>query len=159
MRAYLILIVCLVTCSAAGQQIVRIGFPTGYGYKFTPGVGSIQFVTDNQPTGSITQAGTGSIFLGFLIPVFSSVATPTSNVQTRQIKVYPNPFEQIIKIENNRFGPYTYLLLDMQGHNIVTGKTADDLHYIHTPSLAPGMYVLRITGTNGTFELHKIIKT
>lgn len=158
MRTILILVVCLVCHPLQSQRIARIAFPAGYGFQSTPGVGSIQFINENQLTGYMVKPDVGSIFLGFLIPVFSTVSTAAPDHPSRQIKVFPNPFEQTIKIESNGFGSYTYHVMDVQGHLLIYGKTSDALHRIHTQFLPPGMYVLRITGQDGHFELHKITK-
>lgn len=159
MRILQILVLSLFCTGVRAQHIARITFPSGYGFVSVPDVGSIQFISDPQPTGLIRGPEDESVLIGFLLPVFISGTTagPAGNLPGIRL-VYPNPFEQIIHLDNRDFGPYNYQLMDMQGRRIDYGKTAEALHRIDTRLLPAGMYILRIKAADGKFELHKLVK-
>lgn len=75
------------------------------------------------------------------------------NTRPSEIKVFPNPFENQITVQNNG-EPMNYQLMDING--VVVLETSENV--ISTETIKPGVYMLVATQKNGVRLVNKIIK-
>jgi hypothetical protein len=77
---------------------------------------------------------------------------------SRQIQVYPNPAQDILHIlvENGRSETYDIRFIDMTGKEMLTARIqiSEDItrNQIDIRKLNPGLYLVKITGEEGTFS-------
>jgi len=91
-------------------------------------------------------------------PQHSSIIEP---VETKLIKLYPNPAHDYITLEYNNVGQYSslsYSLNDQSGKMLLNQKlnTQEREVLIDLSSLKAGVYTLIIYGDNNIIETHKI---
>jgi len=87
--------------------------------------------------------------------VVNCAGTGINTKQENQINIYPNPANDILKIETNE-KLLNIRLFDNLGRTQIT-NTVNDNH-INISSLKSGLYYLQIETLNGRQETHKIIK-
>jgi hypothetical protein len=75
------------------------------------------------------------------------------NTLQQEIALYPNPVTEIINITSIS-GPVNYVIMDITGKNIITGKSGFDGH-IDVQSLKSGLYFLKLEGQNDNFKFLK----
>lgn len=76
---------------------------------------------------------------------------------TQNWKVYPNPTQQWIMVDSPSAANFT--LLDLSGRNIKSGKfTTSGTFQVSLDDLAPGIYIMNLTGHNSAFMSFKIVK-
>jgi|GEM_PF-3190642 len=77
---------------------------------------------------------------------------------TEQVNVYPNPFNNTITI-TNASGLKNIRLKNLFGQTVFEKEmVGTDEAFINTKSLSPGVYVLRLTGTDDSSRVLKIMK-
>lgn len=96
-------------------------------------------------------SGTGAV----VIYVYHS--NGTTELAYKQIRVYPNPFNEMLNMSNEGGAPCSYRLFDFSGRNLLSGDLMLGGPGIATGSLAPGMYLLELKSAGGTFT-YQIIK-
>jgi len=88
-------------------------------------------------------------------------ATLINDIQIQSpSKIYPNPFDDFIKISSNKNNPNTISLYDMLGNCIITQNYSNSLITINTTNLNRGVYIIKIFDTqNKSFiSISKAIK-
>lgn len=79
------------------------------------------------------------------------------------IRIYPNPNDgHLLILEGRNLGRITHCnIYDITGKSILIDMSISQSHQdalsLHLPSLAPGMYLLKIETTNAILALHKLI--
>lgn len=73
------------------------------------------------------------------------------------IKVYPNPANDILTIENSTISEVHFNLYDIKGKLILERSLSDKISKIDVRNLKSGMYLTRTTYRNST-EVFKFIK-
>jgi hypothetical protein len=76
----------------------------------------------------------------------------------KDIGVFPNPFVDEIDVEADTVSYNDLCLFDMQGRLLYHLPITAPLFKIATPNLVPGIYILRVTGTNGASYFGKVEK-
>ena len=105
----------------------------GYGY-----IGSEEFKVTDQIT--LPQK-----LLGFSIKQWTSIITPTMDISSlNPIKVYPNPSQSFIEIENANQLQLPWRLYDKNGLLVKNGKTTGVKASIDISNLPPGVYYLSL---------------
>ncbi len=75
-----------------------------------------------------------------------------------QVTVYPNPFNNTLTI-TNASGLRNIALKNLFGQSVFEKDiVSTDEEFINTESLPPGVYFLRMAGTDGSHRVLKIIK-
>jgi len=159
MRAYLLFMLCLSLFDLRGQRIAKIAYSTGAGVHVQPGAGTIHYIFDDLITGYARADDSSTVFAGFLTPIFISSTTPSREAIRSRLRVFPNPFINQLKIQSESVGGlFSFLLLDVNGRIVFSGKGLSREHEINTSRLVPGIFLLRIRFPDGHFEIHKLIK-
>jgi N-acetylneuraminic acid mutarotase len=73
-------------------------------------------------------------------------------------KVYPNPFDDIFRIEFTAPGKYTYLLFGADGRTYSEAQECENYVDVRLPALAPGIYYLKTTDAAGKAMIRKLIR-
>ena len=79
----------------------------------------------------------------------------SSNIKFNEFKVYPNPFKDVLNI-NNAKNIQRIDVLDLSGKLLESIKTPNN--YMHFKTLKPGIYVMKVTMVDGSKQTIKIIK-
>jgi hypothetical protein len=118
-------------------------------FTYTPAAGTKLEVGDNQkllvhfePQDTAQYLSTSD---SVYIKVLSVTGTPV--LQNHTINVYPNPVVNTLYIANTQ-GEITYSIFDLTGKVVASGKTNN--HQIDIPSLAQGIYTIKISNKQGS---------
>jgi hypothetical protein len=88
-----------------------------------------------------------------------SVSTDESEMKKDAVKVFPNPFTNILQINHSFQGVLSFVLLNSLGQKIVEGKLSTPESFIRVQDdIPPGVYYLSIWSEEGQSSM-KIIKT
>jgi Secretion system C-terminal sorting domain/Beta-propeller repeat len=72
-----------------------------------------------------------------------------TSVQTKnvnhQLAIYPNPFNNVLTIENEDVLSITVEVINVAGQTVLTSKTTNSKTTLNTENLTKGMYLLKIT--------------
>lgn len=114
-------------------------------------------------TGSDTLFSTGANDKdGFIMKLGASGTTPTAieEVTAGQIKVWPNPVSDAIRIEpaGNDRGMASVSITDLYGRQVLEISHYEPGTPIGLGSLAPGIYIVSVSGKDGNTVVQKIIK-
>ena len=76
------------------------------------------------------------------------------------VDIWPNPTRNVIHIqhENSGTGSSTALLFDQSGRQVHAGPLQPGLNTIAINTLPPGIYIMRIQGSNGDVYNEKVLK-
>ena len=74
-----------------------------------------------------------------------------------KLSVAPNPFSSQLQIAHGELQG-TYALLNSQGVVVLSGELGEAHTYLSTASLSAGVYLLRITATNGATKTFTVVK-
>lgn len=80
----------------------------------------------------------------------------TNDVKNSYAKVYPNPVDEILKIEG-KFPVQAYEVIDMSGKNVLAGQPNAASVNVNLKNLPAGVYILKTT-INGKVETQKVVK-
>ncbi len=72
------------------------------------------------------------------------------------VKVYPNPFNDVIKVSSNKEGEISFTLRDLQGRNITQGKFSGNTQ-IDAGDLPSGQYLLILENEEGIRDVRRLI--
>jgi hypothetical protein len=132
---------------ASGSQISSVNGSLSYS------VGQIDFTTNSNPTGSLSQ--------GVQQPyeIFTLGTNDFPNINLKML-VYPNPTSTLVnlKIENLSFDALEYNLLDITGKQISIKKIYQSETQIPLENLPNATYFLNISDNNKTIKSFKIFK-
>jgi hypothetical protein len=111
-------------------------------------IDSIQFSlssTDNNSFGMLTPAY-------FCMDNFKTNETNASVTNTPSIvaKVYPNPATDMLYVDIKDNSVQHFAISDVAGHVVSSGAVNDDHIEINTATLPVGVYVMQLSGGNGT---------
>jgi hypothetical protein len=82
-----------------------------------------------------------------------------TELNNSEIKIYPNPFDDIIHIETNLSKLISSVnIIDVSGRLIQTKKAESNSIVIQTTEFASGIYFIKIEFTDGTMAQRKILK-
>ena len=158
MRAYLIIMLCISLLDLRGQRIAKVVFPSAAGFTVQEGI-VMHYILDDQVAGFAGLEDSIRMFVGFLDPVFSSFSTSVHTDGTERIKVFPNPFSEIIFLRSALPGETIgYKLADLHGRTVLQGRVSDADTSIQTRHLFSGVYILTLSHAAGHFTLYKLIK-
>lgn len=89
------------------------------------------------------------------INVISTVCVGIGEVLLADIHVYPNPFADVVYIENPSEGPAYYVLQDLLGKKVSEGNVTSATNRLGLDGLSTGVYLLkiRIGDSERTFKL------
>lgn len=88
---------------------------------------------------------------------FSTTSTSIEEQLETQFNIYPNPFNDVLTIQNNENLTITYQITDVYGKVIVSETTTTSNIKLQTSNLKSGVYFLSITKGNERFT-KKLIK-
>ena len=86
------------------------------------------------------------------------VSSDVADLLFADVKVYPNPFGDRLRITSGELRDATYALYNAQGVMVRTGELETDETFIGTTDLPSGMYLLRLTAENGATKVLRVIK-
>lgn len=125
--------------------------------NFLPLTANMQLIvkaTDEGP-GHITEAG----FDGFAI--YDSALVTVNEIQTNSIiKVYPNPFNEVVNItfENNDYKTISIEIFDIAG-KIMYNKTVNSSNILQINANYPsGIYFIKVFGDTTLLKTEKLVK-
>ncbi len=98
---------------------------------------------------------------GFDLDAVGVIHFSTTSIEEQlenQFNIYPNPFNEVLTIQNNENSPVTYQLSDIYGKIISLATTQTSNFKLQTSNFKPGVYFLTITKDNKRFT-KKLIKT
>ena len=98
---------------------------------------------------------------GFDLDAIGVIHFSTTSIEEQiesQFSIYPNPFNEVLTIQNNENAPITYQLSDVYGKTIVSETTQTSNFKLETLNFKSGIYFLTITNNNKRFT-KKLIKT
>jgi PQQ-dependent dehydrogenase (s-GDH family) len=80
------------------------------------------------------------------LSINDSVSAYTRNIH---IQVFPNPASDILYVRTikNTSHPVRYDLYDVTGKRVLNGSSHNDLFAVHTGTLSPGIYILKLYNT------------
>lgn len=153
-----ILIVCLLLLTATAtlaQQVVassgNSGSISGYKIDWTLGEPVIETITGS--THKLTQ--------GMHQTKLLATAICQQEVPGLEVKVYPNPTENMLKIEVIQTGNehFQYELTDITGRKMLLRKSFFNTGEINMDNYVPGIYIIRVFNLkHGNEKVFKIIK-
>ena len=86
--------------------------------------------------------------------VFVEETTVLSTTSTREnIKLYPNPAEDYLYIENSLNWHFEYHIFNALGEEMFRGKCKSNNHKISLDELSSGIYFLRLSITNSIYKI------
>ena len=84
--------------------------------------------------------------------------TGLKELDSEEMTLYPNPFEDEFHIMWNRDTDAEYQLLDMHGRLVLSGRwSGSGAHLIQAQGLAPGVYLMRVTEDAGASVVHQLV--
>lgn len=84
--------------------------------------------------------------------------TGLTELDSEEMTLYPNPFEDEFHIIWNRDTDAEYQLLDMHGRLVLSGRwSGSGAHLIEAQGLAPGVYLMRVTEDAGASVVHQLV--
>jgi hypothetical protein len=96
------------------------------------------------PNGEIeTEVENNSICKTFTI-------TSVTNLRNAQTRIFPNPFSDVIYVENQELGDFQVELLDSNGRLILKKNSKANLIKLETNNLKPGIYIVKIHSSETT---------
>lgn len=78
-----------------------------------------------------------------------TTGTPTYKGASPELSVFPNPFSDVIFVKATGF--YTTALYDIQGRDLSELVQTPEQGMLNTSTLAPGVYMLMVTDSNGRY--------
>jgi hypothetical protein len=81
-------------------------------------------------------------------------ATHTEAARALALSVYPNPATASVTVETA--APTRLTVFDLTGRVVLTATTAQRRHALRLASLAPGVYLVRATGTDGASAMQRL---
>ncbi len=98
---------------------------------------------------------------GFDLDAVGVIHFSTTSIEEQlesQFNIYPNPFNEVLTIQNNDNSIITYLLSDVYGKLLASETTQTSNFQLQTSNFSKGIYFLTITKDNKRFT-KKLIKT
>jgi hypothetical protein len=98
---------------------------------------------------------------GFDLDAVGVIHFSTTSIEEQlesHFNIYPNPFNEVLTIQNNDNSPVTYQLSDVYGEIISLATTQTSNFKLQTSNFSKGIYFLTITKNNKRFT-KKLIKT
>ncbi len=98
---------------------------------------------------------------GFDLDAVGVIHFSTTSIEEQlesQFKIFPNPFNEVLTIQNNENSLITYQLSDVYGKIISSATTQTSNFKLQTSNFSKGIYFLTITKDNKRFT-KKLIKT
>jgi photosystem II stability/assembly factor-like uncharacterized protein len=92
------------------------------------------------------------------IYTYNSTPSNVEPILSKDISVYPNPFDNLANISFPENGIYNIQVVDMTGRLIYTAQVSDQNLQLNTSSWAAGMYRLNISNEKGQFQSKTIVK-
>ncbi|MGG7468235.1 T9SS type A sorting domain-containing protein [Chryseobacterium arthrosphaerae] len=86
-----------------------------------------------------------------------TLAAIESNYDHKNVRIYPNPGQNFIKIKTQKYHHVDYRIFDLTGKLILTGNTRTE-DQINIQSLTAGNYIIRIKDGNQKEESIKFVK-
>lgn len=87
----------------------------------------------------------------------TSLSTETNNFESNSLKVYPNPFNELLNIEVNEDNLQAFQIIDLQGRLITQEKISGNSHQINLNRLPQSVYILEVVTDKGKQRV-KIVK-
>ena len=91
------------------------------------------------------------------LPTYSATSIDESNLLSRLISVYPNPFNDQIKISNETKVNLDVIVLDVMGKVISTEKSNSDIINVNTSELPQGIYLINVQ-SDELSATYKVVK-
>lgn len=95
-----------------------------------------------------------------LYPSFpaSCFITPVREIEQTNIKVFPNPLEDILVIEDDELSLKAFAIYDASGKKIMCNSLTSNSNTINLEELKSGFYILRLIDKKGNLFSQKLIK-
>ena len=74
-----------------------------------------------------------------------------------EFKLYPNPFDEQFMIDGASVGA-SYDIVNVAGTTVASGVVERTRHVVSTADVAPGLYILRLRGTDGSVTMKKLLR-
>ena len=150
----LLIVISLTSVQAQQATLASGGIVSSVNGNITYSVGQIDYYTNSNPTGAISQ--------GVQQPyeIFSLGTNDFPNISLKML-VYPNPTAALVnlKIENLSSNTLEYHLFDMTGKQISSQKINQAETQIPLENLPSATYFLNVSDNNKIIKSFKIIKT
>lgn len=92
------------------------------------------------------------------VEVYLSTSLAISAAKGVGVRVYPNPFFEQLRIDNDAMCYVTYALISATGQVVCSGRLVGHVEVISTASLPVGLYLLRIVSLTGDTTTFRIVK-
>lgn len=138
------MMIMFLCCAAMSQaQVARLGIVSGHTVTDAPSRARI--IVGQPLVGDV--AGTGKARFGFL-PLATSYPVSVQSATVDQVRVYPNPARDHVRLLHRVVQLASWTLVDGMGRFVAHGSIAPDALYtdISTVDLASGTYTIRCMG-------------
>ena len=131
-----------------GNHYLNLGYD-----RHTNSAERIFYLTGNEWQQSILS---GSLLLRPYFGASAAVGINGNTTTKKQCHVWPNPATDAMQIEGLQVGSLVQMF-NLQGHEIYSQRTTTGNLHVVTEGLAAGVYLLRVTNTEGHCENIKVI--
>lgn len=92
--------------------------------------------------------------------IISFIMEPASinQIENEKFKIYPNPFSDILRIENNEWTSFEFDIINITGTVIYKSGTVNKPSETNLSLLDKGLYFMRITDPDKRIYIRKILK-
>ena len=90
--------------------------------------------------------------------VYGNLEMSTSDYEAENLKLFPNPVENLLSIQNSNPKINQILIFDLNGKMILTQNLTVGTNQINIKNLPKGMYIVQIKSNNQIIKTEKIIK-
>jgi hypothetical protein len=127
------------------------------GDSYSSGVANIDFTIGEVVIDTGTD-GSNDLTQGFHQTNWTFVSVQ-DHVSNYEVDVYPNPTQDLLKIQTGDYNNVSYTLFDSQGRIVLQNQLISDLTTIQVAHLATGTYTLRLNNKEENLKTFTLIKT
>ena len=82
----------------------------------------------------------------------------TNEIKKNDFKIYPNPVDDFLTLENPNLKITEILVVDMQGKILLQQPISSSQKKLDLKNLSKGVYIIQLKSNNKIFHFEKIIK-
>lgn len=127
------------------------------GDSYSSGVANIDFTIGEVVINTGSDGG-NDLTQGFHQTNWTFVSVQ-DHVSNYEVDVYPNPTQNLLKIQTGNYDNVSYTLFDGQGRIVLQNQLTSDLTTIQVAHLATGTYTLRLNNKEKNLKTFTLLKT